>query len=49
MALELCISGFTGLDMKKGPKWILGDLFISQYYTVFDQGKDRIGFATARK
>jgi len=48
MDLTLCISGFTPLDTKKGPKWILGDLFIRQYYTVFDQGKDRIGFAATR-
>jgi saccharopepsin len=42
-----CISAFTGLDINVpgGSLWIIGDVFLRKYFTVYDLGRNAVGFA----
>lgn len=42
-----CISSFTPVDIPAplGPIWIVGDTFLRKYLTVYDLGRDAVGFA----
>jgi len=44
-----CISSFTGMDINLpwGSLWIIGDVFLRRYFTVYDLGRDAVGFATS--
>ncbi|XP_069760180.1 uncharacterized protein [Narcine bancroftii] len=46
----VCLYGFQAVNIYSSdePLWILGDVFLAKFYTIFDRGNDRVGFAKAR-
>lgn len=42
--LDKCVSAFQSADI---PFWYLGTTFMEKYYTEFDMGNNRVGFAEA--
>ncbi|KAG1049699.1 hypothetical protein G6F43_007987 [Rhizopus delemar] len=43
---KMCLSGVSGQSVES---WILGDVFLKQFYTVFDVGRRQVGFAVAKQ
>jgi len=42
-----CLFAFMGLDIPSQPLWILGDVFMRKYYTVFNYETKQVGLAKA--
>ncbi|KAG1696630.1 Cathepsin D [Nymphon striatum] len=50
---KVCMSGFMPTKARGRSEgealWILGDVFLRKYYTIFDYGTNRLGFARASR
>lgn len=48
---DTCVSGFVGVNFKGSngqPGWVIGDVFLRPYFSIFDAGTNRVGLAIAR-
>ncbi|KAK3860967.1 hypothetical protein Pcinc_033029 [Petrolisthes cinctipes] len=46
--MRTCIVGIMGINLGSIEAWILGDPFIARWYTEFDVGNTRMGFAKSK-
>uniref|UniRef100_A0A224XQ32 Putative cathepsin d n=1 Tax=Panstrongylus lignarius TaxID=156445 RepID=A0A224XQ32_9HEMI len=45
----VCVVGFSTLANMRQPFWILGDVFLGKFYTIFNVGDKSVSFATLKK
>lgn len=44
--LGMCISAFQSIELPYN-MWIIGDVFLRKFYSIYDHGNERVGLALA--